>query len=194
MILSCWDYINMSFHKNNLYLTLIRLPGRQDDILSVTILEFIIGAPFNRVLASIQLRREVCCPVILRYSLPARVAIRRTVGSSLGYSSTTLASSASGIPMRTGSTNQRYLITRLLKLICKYRWISLTSPLRLYPLWYLVAITIRPFFTSRLRCSPVGVLRCRIDNISVMRADCPLVRWINNRIFARKVETLFKFR
>lgn len=162
--------------------------------MTVTIL---IGAPFDRVLASFQLRREVCCPIILRYSSAARVAIRRlrrTVGFSLEYLSTTLASSASETPMCTGSTNQRYMITRLLRLIGKYRWISSTSPLRLYPLWYQVAIITRLFFTNRLRCSPVGVLRCLTDNNSVMRAGCPPVRWINNRIFAPKVETLFKSR
>src|SRR5271155_759553 len=48
----------------------------------------------------------------------------------------------------------------------KYRWMTLTSPLTVYPLWYRVTYTTNRSSINSLRYSPLMVLLCRTLNIS----------------------------
>lgn len=66
--------------------------------------------------------------------------------------------------------SQKYLIKKLLRFANKWRWLGLTSSLRLYSLWYRFAKATMWFSKNRFRCSSVGVLKCHHDRMSVLKS------------------------
>jgi hypothetical protein len=71
----------------------------------------------------------------------------------------------------------------------KYRWMILTLPLILYPLWYRITKTINWSSMKILRYSPLTVLLCRILNISNPRVGWPPIICINTNKFSRNHTT-----
>ena len=71
----------------------------------------------------------------------------------------------------------------------KYRWITFTSPFKLYPLWPRVTNTMIRSFTNILRCPPRVVLQYRTLKISGTRASWLPMKCIKTSIFSRNSMT-----